>query len=367
MKRLSLLPLAAVAACALASCADDAPNGLDFSVREPGPFRVGYRTIEVTYTPPAAAERTITVALWYPVKERDARAIEAPEYAWYTIIRSATAIVDAPLAPPAYEDGYPLLVYSHGATSFPGNSYFVAETFASHGWVVAAPTHVGDTLLMVSTPTPLENRYERPLDVSATLDALAALPAEDPLSGQVVTDRAVLAGHSRGSFTIWAALGSVFDVSYVQGRCDDGAYDNAGGCPEAQIAAYGESYEEPRIVAGIPMAGSGDSDWFGGHAGMNGVTKPVLMLSGTLDPVGAQSLYENVTGPEVTWVEFTGGCHQLFGYGGCPELPQYEAQPSIDAYTLAFARHHLLGDDDPEVLGLLSGEIIPSDIVTFHP
>lgn len=350
-------------ACA---CGDDPVNGLDFAVDEPGPFAIGYREITVTYQPPADALRTITVAIWYPVDADVAAAIEAPEYAFYTLFPSFYAIVDAPAAPPVYEGGYPVIVHSHGATSFPGNSYLLAEAFASHGFVVAAPRHVGDTLQMSSTPVPLANRYERPLDVSATLDALATLPEGDPLAGRLVTERAILTGHSRGSFTVWAALGATFDVAYVQARCDGGAYDDAGGCPPAQIAAYESSYHDPRFVGAIPMAGSGDGDWFGGAAGMNGVTTPILMMTGSDDPVGADALWQSVTAPPMTWIDIAGGCHQLYGFGRCPNVSDDVAQPIIAAYAIAFARRQLFADDDPTVLGLLDGTIIPSDIVTIE-
>jgi predicted dienelactone hydrolase len=357
---------AAVLISLLTGCGDSAPNGLSFSVEEDGPYAIGYREIEVTYASPASdPARTITVAIWYPVEKDVVPTLVAPEYAFYTIFPSGRAIVDAPLAEAAYEAGYPLLVHSHGHAGFPQNSYHLAEGFASHGWIVAAPAHVGNTIDIANGPVPVTNLYERPLDISATIDAIAALPVGDPLSGRVVTDRVVLSGHSRGTFTVWAALGADFDEAHIRSVCESGAFDETGGCTEAQLSVFERSFEDDRIVAGMPLAGNGDGGWFGNAAGMNGVTVPMLMMTGSDDPVGADTLFATVTEPDITWVDIEGGCHQLYGFGGCSLITDTIGQPLVNAYALAFARRELFDDDDRTVLGLLDGSVVLSDLVTL--
>jgi predicted dienelactone hydrolase len=358
-------------ALAAAGCDEDTtPAGLDSPVTDDGPFRAGYRTIEITYTPPFAAEpRTIDVAIWYPTT--DERITSGPDKndspIYGVVVRDPETIVDASLAPSAYEGGYPVLVHSHGHLGFPGNSYLLLTAMARQGWVVVAPAHVGDTLDGGSASNFLSNWLERPLDISATLDALEALPSSDPLAGKLSLERVMMSGHSRGTFTVWAILGARLDPAYVQSRCDAGEFDEPDGCTAEELEAVAGSFRDERVIAGIPMAGDGGADWYGRAAGMGLVTAPVLMMSGSADPVGADALYDELSSVDLTWIDIEGGCHQLFGFGLCEGISDDVGQPIVRTYALAFSRRHLLGDDDATVLGVLDGTYAVSDLVSFHP
>ena len=94
--------------------------------------------------------------------------------------------------------------------------------FASHGWVVIAPDHTGNTFSDHRDPLPSSHFIARPRDIGALLDALDSLPADDPLSGVVDTGRVVLSGHSFGAYTTWSAAGAAFDMDRIREACQGG-------------------------------------------------------------------------------------------------------------------------------------------------
>ena len=106
---------------------------VDVTVR--GPHEVGIRTESLTYRPNGIdSDRTLRVVVWYPT------AATTGDRGSY--LGLGEAIFDAPIL----EDGeFPVLLYSHGTTSFAECAYDLMEYFASHGFVVASADHTGDT------------------------------------------------------------------------------------------------------------------------------------------------------------------------------------------------------------------------------
>ena len=127
----------------------------------PGPYAVGYTRLVLTRTGTLTpAERRLETVVWYPADVRG-----------------------EPLDPLGYADAairggrHPLLVYSHGGCAYPEVSSFLTRALASWGFVVAAPSHPGDTfsdgvdvcdLVELRGPT----LVERVDDVQAVVDAL---------------------------------------------------------------------------------------------------------------------------------------------------------------------------------------------------
>ena len=68
----------------------------------------------------------------------------------------------------------------------------------------------------------------------------------------------------------------------------------------------------------------------------------------------------------VLGIDVEGGCHQLFGLGGCFEVEDDVGFPIVSTYALAFARRHVLFDDDATVVGIVDGEVEVSDLVRFE-
>lgn len=323
---------------------------LSYTVTEPGPFTCGHRIVETTYTLPAGAgERTIPVHFWYPSEATEG---DHPKYAG--IFEDTIALDDVPPAKPAWKEGMPVLVHSHGHKGFAGNSARLMCHFASHGWLAAAPDHVGNLLGDSPDIRPLAIYFERSLDLRATLDLAVSLPEGDPLAGLADLTRVAMSGHSLGAYTAWGAAGAAFDVAAIQAKCDAGEVTE---CSPEHLDVFKTDLSEPRVKVIVPMAG--DNSAFFGASGLGAMKVPVLLMSGSLDPVNADVIFGGVTGVDMTWVEIDGGCHQLFGLGNkflgdaeCLDLPDEEGFAIVNPWVLAHARVHVLGDTGEEVTAI---------------
>ncbi|MDG1482837.1 MAG: hypothetical protein P8R54_24815 [Myxococcota bacterium] len=338
----------------LSACGDSSDDSaasavdpLSLSVIGSGPMGVGYRLVEQTYTEPTGDRLTVPVNIWYPTADEGG---EAPRY--FNLVEDPDAILDAAPAATLHAGGYPVLIFSHGSFLYGGSSSFLARHFASHGWIVAAPDHVGNTLTDYGD-IPLPIYYRRPLNDRAAVDAVAAQP---DLSG-ADTDQMVLAGYSFGGYDTWATIGGTLSRPGFEAQCDSGALID---CTEAELAALEAGFFDDRFVAAIPMAGAGRFEYFA-DGGLENLTVPVLQMSGTEDRDDPQQMWDLSAGTALSWVSIEGGCHEMFGVGGCPDLAPEDGFSLIEAYALAFARHHLLGDDSEEVTGLLDGSERPWD------
>lgn len=364
------LTLSALAACAPATppAASDAtpadddsgpPGGLVASLTARGPHAVGYRTGEVAYPDPAspATERLLRLALWYP--SDDAAGTEA---VYQGIFPSDGVWQDAHASP----GPFPVAVFSHGHQGYAENSGFLMAHLASHGWLVAAPDHTGNTTFDGAERT-TDIYYQRPLDVSAVLDHLAALPADDPLAG-LPGEPVVALGHSFGGYTVLALAGAAYDLDTLLPACEDGT-DSSSFCgnmtAEAE-ALFAAGFSDPRLAGVVAMA-AGDYRLFGA-AGASATDVPVLLMTGELDGSTAsdgEPYWDALAGRGGDLrVHLLGGGHQTFtDFSGILEdaeglIEAEEGFRIIDAYTLAWARH-LAGD--PAVAGVLDGTLPVSD------
>lgn len=335
------------------------PTGdpLDWPVTELGPFGVGYRTFPLSYVPRGQTEaREISVHLWYPTL-----AVNGDHPRYEGLFRDEVAIVDAPAADPAHAGGYPVFVHSHGWRGFAGASWPMADALASHGWLVIMPSHTGSTLTNFEDPRPIAHYYERSLDVTESVDFVAALASSDPLS-RAATDRFVLSGHSFGVHTVWASTGATFDVEALRAECMP-----AGTCTEAELAVFAEGVGDPRIVAAMPIAGDIDERFFG-DTGHTSVTVPMLSMTGSADGVDGAAQQAQVSPPVVLdWVDVAGACHNSFAIPtySCDTIDSETASRITWTFALAFARVHLLADDDAAANGIVDGTM-PIAGTTFH-
>jgi predicted dienelactone hydrolase len=336
------------------------PSTLDFPVDQSGPYNIGYRTFPHSYTVSATGEeRLIDIHIWYPTEATDGA------HPIYEIFPDDISIIDAPLAPPVSPSGYPVHIYSHGHVGFAGSTAAVMRYFASHGWVVAGPDHTGNTFSDNISPRPIDIYYLRPLDIIATLDALENLATNDPLAGQLGTDRVVLSGHSFGVHTCWASAGATFDMAAIATNCAEGGSFFDVGCSAEAIAQMEAGTEDARIVGIIPMAGSINREFFGPQ-GHSTVTIPILSMSGSADLVGAAGQFETTGDLDLTWIDLEGGCHQTFGLGVCATLDPDEGFQIINTYALAFARNVILNDTSATITKILDGSSEVSAKVHFQ-
>ncbi len=170
----------------------------------------------------------------------------------------------------------------------------------------------------------------------------------------------MLTGHSFGTHTVWASAGATFDVDAFRAMCTPRL-----SCGESDLTVFREGIGDPRIVAAIPMAGSINRTLFGAM-GHGSVRIPMLAMSGSEDPVGADGQFTSTAPMPLTWIDVRGGCHQYFALGGCTMIPDALQGVIVGAWSMAFARRHVLDDGNPTVLGVLDGTLALSDRVTLH-
>ena len=174
---------------------------------EKGPYSVGLRILENVPMTPAVEggpPRLARVQVLYPTPTlgppncQSMNATYAIEDiggtgGFYQLSSPLCAVQDANPSP----GRFPLIVYDHGGGGEGGDHTRIrqlplAETLASHGFVVAMARHA---------PTP----RQRILDMSAMIDIL--LEPNSPLSGSVDPNRIGIAGHSTGGGTSLGATG----------------------------------------------------------------------------------------------------------------------------------------------------------------
>lgn len=343
------LPFLLLTAC---GSDDDAGggNGSDPDVAtelaELGPYPVGFREVEVSYDrPDGEGQRTIDLLVWYP-------AASVPDDAEPDTIGFAASDATYRDAPPA--DGpFPVLAFSHGHQGTPAVASRTMEHFASHGWLVASPTHVGNLTTDPDRETWIY--YLRSYDVSKSLDALESLPAGDPLAGRFGSP-VVMSGHSFGGYTAYSLSGADYDTAGMQAACDAG--DGGPECTDLDadaLALFDAGFRDERITTVIAMA-AGDADLFG-SSGIAAVDVPALQMvaEGDGNPAGSAGddpYWTALSGDSDLRIDVLGGGHSTFT-DLCIDLPitgctlqndPVEEQVWVRQYALAFARARALGD-----------------------
>lgn len=216
----------------------------------PGRYAVGLSTVRMT--DPARADRTLTVDIWYPADGRS----EAPT-ASIDLIFTRLALPGVLASPAAARGSFPLVVFSHGNGGVRFQSWFLLRALASHGFVVAAPDHAGNTALdaIAGTSDPIGvAAANRPRDASFVIDQMLGRDGDpdDPLHGRIDERNIAVAGHSFGGFTALATT-----AGFVDYRPD------------------------PRVDAIVPIApATGFSD-----EQLASIDVPTLLMGGTSDTV----------------------------------------------------------------------------------
>jgi predicted dienelactone hydrolase len=243
---------------------------------EPGPFAVGRRT--ETVTDAGREDRTLTVEVWYPAAE------EAEPTAYELIpgveFASELSTLDAE---PSTEGPFPVVVFSHGSGGLRQQTASIVETLASHGFVVVAPDHAGNTAIdqlagtETDRATTAVNRVE---DVGFLIDQMEA----GALAAEVADlDRLAVMGHSFGGFTSLAVAGGFGDIP-----ADD------------------------RVDAIVPLAPASS---LLDDESLQSIRIPMLIVTGSADettPVDPDSTRPlELAGGEARLVEIDGGSHSV--------------------------------------------------------
>ncbi len=320
---------------------------------QPGPYSAGVTQRTFVRTSSTTGEpRVLESLIWYPALTVDA----APD-----------ARLAAPMDVEPERSGapYPVLVFSHGNFGLPWGTSYLTSHLASHGFVVIAPAHPGNTLGDCRPPCqpagpamqPIreDSAINRPGDLIAVLGhALALSQSDDPLLGGILDPaRAGVLGHSFGGYTALVAVAN-----------------------------------EPRFRAAISMAPGGGIG--PGRAmlqeAISKLSTPTMLMSAGRDATTPYASHRNLwsmfpqPGPANRFVVLSRAGHNSFNNrcvpsgGGCgpDDLPMSEAHRLISYWASAFMLHHIAGDEryaqlldpagareDPEVIVLAPGARAP--------
>ncbi len=284
------------------------------AVADRGTFAVGERTetyVDASRPTDAnndfagAPDRTIETVMWYPARGTASDGASTPD-----------AALDTDSGP------YPLILLSHGWTANAQVYQLIARTWASAGYVVAAPNYPLSTTTAPGGPI-VGDVENQPADASFVIDQVLA----DAELGEVIdADRIGAAGHSLGGITTFALV-------------------------------YAECCTDDRIDAAIPMSGiagiaANPSTYFGGTA------IPLLILHGDEDELVPYRLgedaYSDAAAPKL-FVTFEGGNH-IWPYIGGTEDARRLAYQDL---TTAFFDYYL--KDDPTGLDRVRAAVESSD------
>ena len=356
----------------LPGCGEDeptAPAGPGVSAPSaPGPFAVGVTTLEAVN-----GTRTLPLEVWYPAKPGGDVAEYVLKVGVLDLAKLASPLGAVRDAKPDLRRGpHPVVVFSHGNGGTRIQSVYLTEWLATHGFVVAAPDHVGNTFAeMINKDKaipPAEAAVVRPVDVSKSLDALlAASDAPDGLlAGVADATRVAVAGHSFGAFTALRVAGASTDSAAVLANCQAGGGLICDGWENVSMPA---SARDPRFVVALAQApGGAQAMYAGGRNGFSDVAIPTMIQGGTSDeltPYADEHVkpYESLPAP--AWllgvdkgghftfsdmcrlIELVGLSVEEFKDGCGPDnLPWQEAHGLIQRISTAFLQVELAGESD---------------------
>lgn len=327
----------------------------------PGPYPVGVTTMQfVDHSRTDVAtnkDRSLLTEIWYPATD-DSKGLPKNRLLDFfnqgrdeslPILFQLAFEVDINAANDAFQnfavrdarmrDGkFPLILFSHGNGGMRSQNVFLCEHLASHGYIVAAPDHTGNSAVtwvdgeMVSMNPEIREQAakDRPLDIRFLIDTFDRLNkgADSRFLGRVDMDKIGVTGHSFGGYTsTWVA-----DT-------------------------------EPRVDAILPLAGCAKER-------VNYDIPVMVMVATEDDTIGLEGdarlrkYYEESKGPKYL-VEFKNGGHYSFtemyqfkgDFGdGCGEGKRLEsgeplkyvtmdvAFPIIKGYATAFFAKYVKGE-----------------------
>ncbi len=352
---------------AMTGCGSDTEETLPPSGNEPlyapdavGPFSVGRSSF--TIVDPDRDGRELPVDVWYPVDPEDATG----ELSLYQVTFQITIIPDIWVIPLVFSapseralhgpsisqaGEFPLIVFSHGSGGLRYQSFFLTEVLASHGFVVAAASHVGNTLLdeLGGTFAPMEEMMvARPLDVSFLITRMLERN-EDPgdfFYQSIDGERIGVCGHSFGGFTSFAMA-----AGFGANPPDEVASE----LPEDFVPVP----PDPRVDAIAPIAPA--ASWFG-DTELEAISVPTMIIGGTHDTT-TQIATENVRPFElipgqVFRADLDGAVH--FSFSNSCDLIQGMRNQGIKQWMIDF----LLGTEFTEPCGPPSIDIDEAQRIT---
>ncbi len=303
-----------------------------------GPYWVGMK--EAVIDPDA--ERPIPVRVWYPALNPTGieESIDYPTAVQFFPVPEGVPSITvghalANAAPDTSQAPYPLVLYSHGFSGTRELGAYLTEHLASYGFVVIAPTHLGEVWGEFWASNVL-----RPADTSRVIDYAESLTAESgELEGLIDISHLGVAGWSSGGYTAMAAAGARFNHAGFEKWCEEypESPDAVSNCPDllahkqellalAKLDSAPEglwpSWGDPRVDAVVAQSGGG---YEFGPVGLAAVTVPVMIQVGSNDTSNtpewsAYLAYGNISSTQKSLVTLENGNHLIFG-GKCADNP----------------------------------------------
>ena len=198
-------------------------NNIKYNPFNRGPFPVGVITQNFH---DSKRNRTLPTEIWFPAtnefKNKDFDETTMDKYLLGDILSSQNAVRDADI-----RDGiYPLIVFSHGHGGHRRLTSHLCTHLASHGYIVAAPDHLGNTYLdllsykeqiLKGTPPDIAKLdkqifLNRPGDIKFIIDCMTSDKVKIPLK-MIDVNSIGVAGYSYGGWTILMVASSDSRIS----------------------------------------------------------------------------------------------------------------------------------------------------------
>jgi len=278
----------------------EADNPAEFTIGDGfGNYDVGNETI--TIPDPTGGGRDLTLDVWFPLDDSTGLTpwrLTFPGDLVFESVRTFATTRDNISA-----DGpFPLVIYSHGDSALRTTASNYTEAIASHGYIVAAPDHLGDTVFDGSDDRATQ-LFNRPNDISAVIDAMVD-PNRSETAGfvdHVNADQIAVTGHQ--AFTVYATVAG---------------FDNARG-------EYVADERVGAIIALSPDVGELDDERFAA------IDIPALIMVGTEDSSASAIRPWELSNSSPSYrVELVGGEHLSFT-DVCGYLAMLDAAPDADA------------------------------------
>jgi predicted dienelactone hydrolase len=196
-------------------CPSSPPSG---NPEDPGQYVAGYRSFSVNASDDGTVAEKLPVHAWYPVTPEsvDAAGIHKATYTGLPGV-SYTTLLGFQNATPAV-GRYPLVLYSADSAGNGTEISWLAETLASHGFVVIAPDLVGDRLIdhVQNRALPAEARpAARRQQLNAALKGVLA--GQGGLASSIDTSRFGIVGTGTGGTDALRAASSATQDSVTTG------------------------------------------------------------------------------------------------------------------------------------------------------